>query len=131
VSAARSVQERRAAAAGSRTNAEIPDAALDAVVRATPEARQLLGRAVERRGLSPRGARRVMKVARTIADLAGEERTGPEAMAEALSYRGIPGRALTDDGAPQSLRQTRGGSLRAVRNPGTATLASDLKSPES
>jgi magnesium chelatase family protein len=88
VTAARNVQERRGAAAGSRTNAEIPDAVLDAVVRATPEARQLLGRSVERRGLSARGARRVLKVARTIADLAGEARTGPQAVAEALSYRG-------------------------------------------
>ena len=87
VAAARAVQERRGAA-GARTNAEIPDAVLDAVVRATPEARQLLGRPVERCGLSARAARRVLKVARTIADLAGEERTGPRAVAEALSYRG-------------------------------------------
>jgi magnesium chelatase family protein len=87
VTAARAVQEQRGAAAGYRTNAEIPDAALDAAVRATPEARQLLGRSVDRCGLSARAARRVLKVARTIADLAGEERTGPRAVAEALSYR--------------------------------------------
>jgi magnesium chelatase family protein len=87
VAAARAVQERRGAA-GARTNAEIPDAVLDAVVRATPEARQLLGRSVERCGLSARAARRVLKVARSIADLAGEEWTGPRHVAEALSYRG-------------------------------------------
>jgi magnesium chelatase family protein len=83
---ARAIQERRGLA-GARTNAEIPDAALDAVVRATPEARQLLGRAVERCGLSARAARKVLKVARTIADLDGEQRTGPHAVAEALGYR--------------------------------------------
>jgi magnesium chelatase family protein len=88
VSRARVLQEKRGAGGGYRTNAEIPDAALDAAVRATPEARALLGRAVERCALSARGARRVLKVARTIADLAGEPRTEPEAIAEALSYRG-------------------------------------------
>jgi magnesium chelatase family protein len=88
VAAARARQEKRGARAGYRTNAEIPDAKVDAEVAAIPEARRLLGRAVESRGLSARGARRVLKVARTIADLAGEEKTGAEAMAEALSYRG-------------------------------------------
>jgi magnesium chelatase family protein len=94
VTRARTLQERRAAGAGYRTNGEIPDAALDAAVRATGEARELLGRAVERRGLSARAARRVLKVARTIADLAGEERTGEKAIAEALSYRGDAGPGL-------------------------------------
>jgi magnesium chelatase family protein len=88
VAAARRIQEARRPATGCRSNAEIPDAVLDAAVRATPEARRLLGRAVERCGLSARGARRVLKVARTIADLAGEERTGPHSVAEALAYRG-------------------------------------------
>ena len=88
VAGARARQERRGAKAGYRTNAEIPDATIDAEVAATPEARRLLGRAVERCGLSARGARRVLKVARTVADLAGEEQTQPEAVAEALSYRG-------------------------------------------
>lgn len=68
-------------------NAEIPDAALDALVAATPEARRLLGAAVERMALSARAARRTLKLARSIADLAGEERTGSNAVAEALSYR--------------------------------------------
>ena len=38
-------------------------------------------------GLSARAARRVLRVGRTIADLAGEKRTGPGAIAEALGYR--------------------------------------------
>ena len=45
-------------------------------------------RAAERFGLSARGYHRVLRVARTIADLAGERRTGPAAVAEALSFRG-------------------------------------------
>jgi magnesium chelatase family protein len=85
VSAARRRQAARLP--GLRANAEIPDGDLDRLVDATPEARALLGRAVERVALSARAARRVLKVARTIADLAGTARTGPDALAEALSYR--------------------------------------------
>jgi magnesium chelatase family protein len=70
-----------------RTNAEIEDAELDAAVDATPEARALLGRAVERLALSARAARRTLRVARTVADLAGDARTGAPAVAEALAYR--------------------------------------------
>jgi len=70
-----------------RTNAEIPDAELEEAVSATREARSLLGRAVERLALSARAARRTLRVARTIADLAGEARTGAPAVAEALGYR--------------------------------------------
>jgi len=83
---ARRRQERRGNSAW-RTNAEIPDETLDEHVDATREARALLGRAVEGLGLSARAARRVLRVARTIADLAGEKRTGPGALAEALGYR--------------------------------------------
>jgi magnesium chelatase family protein len=86
VAFARRRQRARGAGAWS-SNAEIPDAALDGAVAATPEARALLGRAVERLALSARGARRVLRVARSIADLAGEAKTGPEAVAEALGYR--------------------------------------------
>jgi magnesium chelatase family protein len=69
------------------TNAEIPDGALDALAAATPEALTLLGRAVDRLPLSARGARRVLRVARTVADLVGEASVGTAAIAEALAYR--------------------------------------------
>jgi magnesium chelatase family protein len=86
VAAARRCMQRRSAGRG-RPNAAIPDAELDAAVDATPEARALLGRAVERLGLSARAARRVLKVARSVADLEDERRTQAPAVAEALSYR--------------------------------------------
>jgi magnesium chelatase family protein len=70
------------------TNAEIPASALYEFVAATPEARALLGRAVDSFGLSARAAHRMLRVARTIADLAGEARVGPSAMAEAIGLRG-------------------------------------------
>jgi magnesium chelatase family protein len=87
VAAARRTQARRLAGSGARRNAEIPDPALDLLVGATPDARALLGRAVTRLGLSARAARRVLRVARTVADLNEEAAVGPTAVAEALAYR--------------------------------------------
>ncbi len=55
--------------------------------RRTPEADELLDRAVERLPLSGRGRARVARVARTAAALAGSESVLPEHVAEALAYR--------------------------------------------
>ena len=51
------------------------------------EARSLLERAMDRLGLSARAHQRVLRVARTIADLEGVLETGPSHVAEALRYR--------------------------------------------
>jgi magnesium chelatase family protein len=87
VVAARERQVRRLRDTGACCNATIPDSALESRVDATPDARALLGRAVERLRLSARAARRVLRVARTIADLGADPRVGPSAIAEALGYR--------------------------------------------
>jgi magnesium chelatase family protein len=55
--------------------------------RRSPAADVLLSRAVDRLPLSGRGRARVVRVARTIAALAGSEQVEPEHVAEALSYR--------------------------------------------
>ena len=47
----------------------------------------LLRQAGERLGLSARASHRVLKVARTIADMAGHERVERDSLAEALTYR--------------------------------------------
>jgi magnesium chelatase family protein len=87
---ARERQEHRLEPLCVATNAEIPASALHEFVDATPDARALLGRAVDKLGLSARAAHRVLRVARTIADLAGDANVGPSAMAEAVGLRGAP-----------------------------------------
>jgi magnesium chelatase family protein len=87
VQSARERQRFRLRSRGLRLNAEIPAGALDELVCAGPEARALLGRAVERLGLSARGAHRILRVARTVADLGGDAQVGPGALAEALDFR--------------------------------------------
>jgi magnesium chelatase family protein len=87
VAAARERQRVRLARVGARTNAEIPLGALEDAVAASGEARALLARAVDRFALSARAAHRALRVARTVADLAGEDRVGSTAMAEAVALR--------------------------------------------
>ncbi len=85
VARARAIQQVR----GFAPNAALPDARLDALVAAEPAALALLGRAVERLHLSARVARRLLRVARTIADLAGRAGTTSTDVAEALSMRQV------------------------------------------
>jgi magnesium chelatase family protein len=54
-----------------------------------PEAQHLLEAAMERLGLSARAFHRILKIARTIADLEGEEAIGPAHVAEAVQYRSL------------------------------------------
>jgi magnesium chelatase family protein len=70
-----------------RTNAEADGALLDEVATPEPAGRALLTRAVERLRLSARGYHRVLRVARTLADLEGAAAVARRHVAEALSYR--------------------------------------------
>jgi magnesium chelatase family protein len=78
---------RRQTARGIRSNAELDGDALE--THATPDeaGRKLLLQAAEAMRLSARGYTRMLRVARTIADLAGAEEVGRIHVAEALSYR--------------------------------------------
>lgn len=73
--------------AGVTTNAGCPSSALDEVARPDAAGLALLRNAAEAMRLTARGYHRVLKVARTLADLDGEEQLGRIHLAEALSYR--------------------------------------------
>ena len=88
VAAARAVQDARYADhAGVRTNAEADGKLLEAVATPDEPGRKLLAQAAEAMRLSARGYHRVLRVSRTLADLAGCETVGRVHVAEALSYR--------------------------------------------
>jgi len=86
---AREVQRERLTGLRLRTNAELPARLLRRVCPLGPAARQLLDAAAERLGLSARGHDRIIRVARTIADLAGADAIAAEHCAEAIQYRGL------------------------------------------
>lgn len=91
VAGARAAQLRRIAAAGGtgRTNAELDGRLLEEIARPEPPGLALMQQAAERLSLSARGYHRILRVARTIADLEGSGGVKRHHVAEALAYRGI------------------------------------------
>lgn len=89
VTAARERQRERFGSRGPRLNAEMSARQVRRWCPPPPPAQHLLGAAMTRLGLSARGHDRVLKVARTIADLGGAADIAPEHCAEAIQYRGL------------------------------------------
>ena len=90
VSAARKVQRQRFLEMGQtalHTNAAASPDLIEKIATPDPESRALLVEAAERFSLSARAYHRVLKVARTLADLGGESQVRRPHIAEALSYR--------------------------------------------
>jgi magnesium chelatase family protein len=75
-----------------RTNAQVSGPVLEEVARADSAGMALLRDAADSMRLTARGYHRILRVARTLADLDRAERIGRVHLAEALSYR-----ALADD----------------------------------
>ena len=89
VSAARALQQERYHGTGVACNARLSPVLLKAYCRLTPEADRLLAAAYDRMGLSGRSYDRILRVARTIADLQGEDSIGSDHLAEAIQYRSL------------------------------------------
>ena len=87
VAAVRAVQRRRYADDTVRTNAEAEGDLLERIATPDEPGRKLLAQAAEAMRLSARGYTRILRVARTIADMAGADGVGRLHVAEALSYR--------------------------------------------
>ncbi|MCJ8307938.1 MAG: YifB family Mg chelatase-like AAA ATPase [Rhizobiaceae bacterium] len=86
---ARKIQAERYGAMGldNLTNAQVGHAAIEEVARPDPSARSLLQEAAEKLHISARGFHRILKVARTLADLTGAQTVGKIHIAEAIAYR--------------------------------------------
>jgi magnesium chelatase family protein len=71
------------------SNAMMPSQMVKDICQISPDGRALLKTAMERLGLSARAYDRILKVARTIADLAGTETIEIQHLAEAIQYRSL------------------------------------------
>ncbi len=89
VLAARKIQQQRYADTGVLCNAQLPTRLLRRYCCMSSDAEALLRSAFSGMGLSARAYDRILKVARTIADLAGMERIETAYVAEALQYRSL------------------------------------------
>lgn len=97
VKSCRAAQERRYAGNPCRTNGTVRAPFSELVSLFSPDARSFLTRAADRLSLSGRALEKVSRVARTIADLAGERTVALPHVAEAIQYR-LPDFARKEEG---------------------------------
>ncbi|WP_461208704.1 YifB family Mg chelatase-like AAA ATPase [Desulfocurvus sp. DL9XJH121] len=89
IQAARQVQAERYAGTSARINADLSGAPLDRHCALEQAGHAFLQRAVDSLGLSARAHTRVLRIARTIADLEGADAIGVPQLAEAVNYRSL------------------------------------------
>ena len=87
VDAARAVQTARLSGSGAACNAQIAPSQLAEFCRLDDAGEKLMKNAFQRMGLTARSHDRILRVARTIADLEGEPDIGAAHLAEAIQYR--------------------------------------------
>jgi magnesium chelatase family protein len=119
VTAARERQARRLVAyagPGVRSNAEMDVATARATCRLTPAAERVLeGIFQKRRGMTARSIDRIIRVARTIADLDGEDTVGADAVHEASAFRALDSEPLVDPRRALGLAVGPPGAASGVR----------------
>jgi len=86
---ARNIQLKRFEGTGVYSNSRMNNAMVSEFCKLTPECAQILKLAFERLGMSARAYNRILKVARTIADLEDEENILPSHITEAVGYRSL------------------------------------------
>ncbi|BBD09169.1 YifB family Mg chelatase-like AAA ATPase [Desulfovibrio ferrophilus] len=89
IEAARTVQANRYVGLPVRTNADLSGKLLDEHCAPGERGQDFLGKAVNSLGLSARAYTRILRIARTIADLEGAEHIGVPQLAEAVNYRSL------------------------------------------
>ena len=83
----RKIQKIRYSDRNYQVNGRLPGAEVKKICILDPEAEYIMEKAYDRWNMSARTCHKVLKVARTIADMAGEERIKAEHLSEALGYR--------------------------------------------
>jgi len=89
VGVARRLQEQRFMGQGSQTNARMTEKQIRTYCQIDEESHRLMEMAIEKLGLSARAMNRILKVARTIADLEGSPAVESPHIAEAIQYRSL------------------------------------------
>ncbi len=89
VNKAREIQKNRLKNVGLLSNSQIPSHILSSVCELTEDAKDILQMAFDKMGLSARGYDKILKISRTIADLAGCEIIDKSHICEAIQYRSL------------------------------------------
>lgn len=89
VNQARKIQEKRYEGLAIYSNSELTPSLMQQFCQLDNQAKMILKGAFERLGLSGRAYGKILKVARTIADLEGEKKIKSEYIAEAIQYRNL------------------------------------------
>ena len=93
---AREIQRERFEGSGIFTNAEMTSKQLETFCPLDEDCKELLERLIDKLGLSARAYTRIIKIARTIADLSGSAQIMPAHLSEAASYRFLDRRNILD-----------------------------------
>ena len=89
VNKAREIQKERLKSVGLLSNSQIPSHILSSVCELTEDAKNILQMAFDKMGLSARGYDKILKISRTIADLAGSKIIDKNHICEAIQYRSL------------------------------------------